>query len=84
MKITALPALLLAAGVLFMAVIYFNRQHFQPEFLDQSNVKRTQELAVSSYSQKTNAVRPDGRFDSPPIQGILSPFRVNIWDSYIP
>ena len=66
------------------AVSYFAKEGFVPEFLDQSNVERTQDLAVSSYAQVTNSVRPDGRFEAPPIQGIKSPFRVNMFDSYIP
>jgi hypothetical protein len=71
----------------FAALIVYgvmSRESFVPEFLDQRNVERTQETAVSSYKQTTNAVRPDGKFDAPPIQGVISPFRVNMWDSYIP
>ena len=73
-----------ALVLVLIAVGYFGRETFQPEFLDQSNVQRTQAKAKSSYDQSTNAVRPDGRFDAPPIQGMKSPFRVNMWDSYIP
>jgi hypothetical protein len=73
-----------ALVLVLMAVAYFGREGYQPEFLDQSNVQRTQVKAKSSYDQSTNAVRPDGRFEAPPIQGMKSPFRVNIWDSYIP
>ena len=70
--------------VVLAAISYFGREGYVPEFLDQSNVERTQDLAVSSYAQVTNSVRPDGRFDAPPIQGIKSPFRVNMVDAYIP
>ena len=73
-----------ALVLVLMAVRYFGREMFQPEFLDQSNVQRTQAKSKSSYDQSTNAVRPDGRFEAPPIQGTKSPFRVNIWDSYRP
>jgi hypothetical protein len=73
-----------ALVLVLIAVGYFGRETFQPEFLDQSNVQRTQAKPKSSYDQSTNAVRPDGRFDAPPIQGMKSPFRVNMWDSYIP
>ena len=61
-----------------------NRENFQPEFLDQGNVKETQSTANSSYKQKTNAVEPNKQFAAPPIQGMISPFRVNMYDSYIP
>ena len=73
-----------ALVLVLIAVGYFGRETFQPEFLDQSNVQRTQAKAKSSSDQSTNAGRPDGRFDAPPIQGMKSPFRVNMWDSYIP
>jgi len=73
-----------AVAIVLAAVSYFSRQHFVPEFLDQRNVERTQEKSVSSYEQSTNSVRPDGRFDAPPIQGVESTLRVNKWNSYIP
>jgi hypothetical protein len=78
--------LALAVAIIFAycAITYFSRDQFVPEFLDQGNVKKTQDTANSSYRQETNAVRPNGRFDAAPIQGVISPFRVNIWDSYIP
>jgi len=76
--------LAVAALAVLAAVSYFGREGYQPEFLDQGNVQRTQELANSSYAQKTNSVRPDGSFEAPSIQGVQSPFRVNMWDSYIP
>ena len=76
---------LTVAGILvYCAMTYFSRQHFVPEFLDQGNVEKTQAGSVSSYRQETNFVRPDGRFDAPPIQGVESPFRVNQFNSYIP
>ena len=77
-------SLTVAVIIVYCVITYFRRDHFVPEFLDQGNVEKTQAGAKSSYRQETNAVRPDGRFDAPPIQGVLSPFRVNKWDSYIP
>jgi len=79
-----LPVWLALGFAVLIVYAVMARENFVPEFLDQRNVERTQETAVSSYSQRTNSVRPDGRFDAPPIQGVISPFRVNIWDSYIP
>lgn len=73
-----------ALVLVLIAVGYFGREGYQPEFLEQSNVRRTQAKAKSSYDQSTNAVRPDGRFEAPPIQGMKSPFRVNMFDAYIP
>jgi hypothetical protein len=79
-----LPVWLFLAFAALIVYGVMSRESFVPEFLDQRNVERTQDTAVSSYSQRTNSVRPDGRFDAPPIQGMISPFRVNKWDSYIP
>ena len=85
MSLTDVPmyvALLVGGLVLAGAVLHF-RETFVPEFLDQANVKKTADRKTSSYSQDTNHVRPNGAFDAPMV-GMESPFRVNIWDSYIP
>jgi len=79
-----LPVFLVLGLAVMLVYAVMSREGFQPEFLDQRNVEKTQDMSVSSYKQDTNAVRPDGRFEAPPIQGTKSPFRVNIWDSYIP
>jgi hypothetical protein len=79
-----LPVFLVLGLAIMLVYAVMSREGFQPEFLDQRNVEKTQDMSVSSYKQDTNAVRPDGRFEAPPIQGTKSPFRVNIWDSYIP
>lgn len=79
-----LPVWLALAFAVLIVYAVMSREHFVPEFLDQRNVEKTQDMAKSSYKQTTNAVRPDGRFDAPPIQGVISPFRVNMWDAYIP
>jgi len=75
---------LVVAAVIGYAAISGFRQHFVPEFLDQGNVQKTKEMVNSSFKQDTNHVRPDGHFAAPPIQGTESPFRVNMYDSYIP
>ena len=79
-----LPVFLVLGLAVMLVYVVIRREGFQPEFLDQKNVEKTQAMANSSYKQDTNAVRPDGRFDAPPIQGTKSPFRVNVWDAYIP
>jgi hypothetical protein len=79
-----LPVFLVLGLAVMLVYVVVRREGFQPEFLDQKNVEKTQAMANSSYKQDTNAVRPDGRFDAPPIQGTKSPFRVNVWDAYIP
>jgi hypothetical protein len=82
-RIPAWISLVIAAMVAYAVIVYF-REGFQPEFLNQGNVVRTQETTNSSYKQETNAVPVDGRFAAPPIQGVESPFRVNMFNSYIP
>jgi hypothetical protein len=79
-----LPVFLVLGLAVMIVYAVMSREGFQPEFLDQKNVEKTQDMSKSSYKQDTNAVRPDGRFDAPPIQGTKSPFRVNVWDAYIP
>ena len=80
----SLPVYLCLALGAILVYAMITREGFQPEFLDQGNVQRTQDTSISSYSQRTNAVRPDGHFSAPPIQGMESPFRVNQFNSYIP
>ena len=74
----------LAVALVAVYAVMNYREKFQPEFLDQGNVVRTQEKAKSSYDQSTNAVAIDGRFAAPPIQGMQSPFRVNMFNAFIP
>ena len=69
-KLPSVIVLGVALLVVLAAMAVFGRQHFQPEFLNQGNVIRTQAMANSSYAQQTNAGRPDGRFEAPPTQGV--------------
>jgi len=78
------PWVAVAVGLMVVYALIKYTEGFQPEFLDQGNVIRTQETTKSSYAQQTNAVPVDGRFAAPPIQGTESPFRVNMFNSYIP
>lgn len=58
------------------------RETFVPEFLDQSNVRRTAETSSSSYEQRTNHFVPT-RPQEEPIPGVETPFRVNMYNSYM-
>lgn len=66
------------------AVWYFSKtkETFVPEFLDQSSVKRTAETSSSSYAQTTNhmAATP---YPQDPIAGVETPFRVNMFNSFM-
>jgi hypothetical protein len=75
--------ILIVAGIL--AVWYLTsttREIFVPELLDQTDVKRTAERSSSSYEQRTNHAIPTP-YDKDPIPGAQSPFRVNMFNSYI-
>lgn len=71
---------LLVAGILIWYTIR-TRETFVPEFLEQSGVQRTAETSSSSYSQQTNHVQK-GTYGMDPIDGIETPFRVNMYTSY--
>ena len=77
-------AALAVAVVVLLAVLHLSRDHFSSEFPPNANVAKTDAMKNSHYKQDTSHVRPNGHFDAPPIQGEKSPFRVNMWDSYIP
>ena len=74
--------ILIVAGIL---LIWFlstkTKETFVPEFLDQSNVKRTADTSSSSYAQQTNHTVPTP-VDMGPIPGMETPFRVNMYSSY--
>jgi len=78
-----LPFLAVLAGILVVwFVIQRMSEPFVPEFLDQGNVKRTEDRATSSYNQETNHFK---MAPSPqePIDGVQTPFRVNMYNSYM-
>jgi len=74
----------LIAGVALVWYVLSNnkRETFTPEFLDQGNVKKTVSTMKSSYIQDTNHFRPEARIDEP-IEGVKTPFRVNMFNSYM-
>jgi hypothetical protein len=79
MKNWAFLALVIAG--FFIWYILQTRESFVPEFLEQSGVQRTADTASSSYSQQTNHMQK-GTYQMEPIDGIETPFRVNMYTSY--
>lgn len=75
-------ALLAAAGLTWYVLSKYRRETFVPEFLDQGNVKKTASNMKSSYAQETNHFRPSSKIDDP-ITGRETPFRVNMFNSYM-
>jgi hypothetical protein len=74
--------LLVAFAVLWLVLSKVKRETFVPEFLDQRNVAKTSKTRQSSYQQETNHFTP---MENPqePIDGVETPFRVNMHNSYM-
>lgn len=75
--------LLVVALFVLMAVLYFGREGFQPEFLDKRQVQKTVATEHSSYEQMTNHMSPSP-VSIGPIQGMQTPFQVNQYKSFVP
>jgi hypothetical protein len=73
--------LLAALGFISM-VLLPKREQFVPEFLDQGNVKQTAKTGTSSYAQETNHFKLTPPAPEP-IDGTQTPFRVNMFNSYM-
>ena len=73
---------ILGALLILWFVVQRVTEPFVPEFLDQGNVKRTAEKSSSSYTQDTNHFKMQPYAQSP-LQGLKTPFRVNLYDSYM-
>lgn len=73
---------LIVVAVLVVSVLLPKREGFVPEFLDQGNVKQTQKTSTSSYAQETNHFKLTPPVPEP-IDGVQTPFRVNMFNSYM-
>jgi hypothetical protein len=82
MKNTVFVFLILAFAALWLVLTKIKRESFVPEFLDQSNVMKTSKTRTSSYRQETNHFVPMAN-PQDPIPGVETPFRVNMYDSYM-
>jgi len=74
---------LLLAVVLVYMLITKSREGFAAEFVDNTNARITASNKFSSYAQRTNHSMPVPGPDVP-IQGVQSPFRVNMVQAFIP
>lgn len=70
------------AGLALVWYLSSTKETFVPEFLEQSGVKRTAETSSSSYKQQTNHMTATP-YPQEPIQGVETPFRVNMVNSYM-
>ena len=82
MKYAAFLGLLAAGAAIAYVLTTYRRESFVPEFLDQGNVKKTTSTMKSSYAQETNHFKPTPMEDVP-IDGTQTPFRVNMFNSYM-
>lgn len=73
--------LLFALAVVGM-VLLRKKETFVPEFLDQGNVRQTAKTSTSSYAQETNHFKLTPPIPEP-IDGVQTPFRVNMFNSYM-
>jgi len=77
------PFIAVIAGIILLwFIVNRTSESFVPEFLDQGNVRKTAERSSSSYEQDTNHFRPVSSI-AEPIQGVQTPFRVNMYNSYM-
>lgn len=74
-------AVLVAVALVWYSLRAY-REPFVPEFLDQGNVKQTAKKMQSSYAQETNHF-PKSPDNLPPPTGTVTPFRVNMFNSYM-
>jgi hypothetical protein len=83
MKVSPMIYFALAIGVLgYVVAIASTREKFVAEFIDTKQEGRTNDLADSSYSQRTNHFVP-APFPMGPIEGVQSPFQVNQYKAFI-
>jgi hypothetical protein len=82
MKYAAFLALIVAIAVVYFVLSKYRKESFVPEFLDQGNVKKTNLTSKSSYAQETNHFKPTP-MEPEPISGVQTPFRVNMFNSYM-
>lgn len=74
--------LLILAGILLVWKLSSQKETFVAEFVDHTNARRTAETSSSSYAQQTNHVVPTP-YPQEPITGMETPFRVNMFNSYM-
>jgi hypothetical protein len=81
---TDFVSVLIALVIAVVVVMYVlpKREGFVPEFLDQGNVKQTTKTGTSSYNQETNHFKLTPPMPEP-VEGVQTPFRVNMYSSYM-
>jgi len=77
----------IALGVAVIVVLAMMTKTWEPfalELVDNTNMQRTDANKDSSYAQVTNNVKPPSDLGLPPLPGIETSFRVNMFNSFVP
>lgn len=80
-RLIAFAGILFAVGLITMVLVP-TMENFVPELLDRGNERQTTKTGTSSYIQETNHFKLTPPIPEP-ISGSQSPFRVNMFNSYI-
>lgn len=75
--------LLIVGLILIGLVLWKTTEHYQPEMLDKTQLRKTLMTEGSSYEQMTNHMDPSP-YNPGPIQGMQTPFQVNQYKAYVP
>lgn len=75
---------LAVAVIVVLAMLTKTWEPFALEFVDSTNMQRTDVNKDSSYAQVTNNVKPPSDLGIPPVTGMETPFRVNLFNSFVP
>jgi len=75
---------LAVAVIVVLAMLTKTWEPFALEFVDNTNMQRTDANKDSSYAQVTNNVKPPSDLGIPAVTGMETPFRVNLFNSFVP
>lgn len=73
---------IIVVAILAFVMLPSRREGFAAEFVDKTNEKKTDLTRVSSYAQETNHFKPVSSLQDP-VPGLETPFRVNLYNSYM-
>jgi hypothetical protein len=82
MKMSPTPWFLIAVLGIAAVLLMQRREHFNAEFIDKTQDKRTMKVEDSSYAQTTNHMSP-AHYSMGPIEGVQTPFQVNQYKAYV-
>jgi hypothetical protein len=83
MNIWGIVAILGGLALVWYVLSPKSYEGFETSFVDNTNAEKTDQTRVSSYAQQTNSFKPtEGPYEQP--SGVETPYRVNIWNSFVP